>query len=106
MEFQNFLKEYFNLLKKFPNLLKEFLRFPEEKVVNRWEIRLKSLKKPKKEIKMAKNQNVRLAPVKLQVDLDSYTAWLGITTYAPANTAYAKTAVTAKYTALKAAHTA
>ena len=55
---------------------------------------------------MAKNQNVRLAPVKLQVDLDSYTAWLGITTYAPANTAYAKTAVTAKYTALKTAQDA
>ena len=55
---------------------------------------------------MAKNQNVRLAPVKLQVDLDSYTAWLGITTYAPANTAYAKTAVTAKYTALKSAQDA
>ena len=55
---------------------------------------------------MAKNQNVRLAPVKLQVDLDSYTAWLGITTYAPANTAYAKTAVTAKYTAFKSAQDA
>ena len=48
MEFQNFLKEYFNLLKKFPNLLKEFLRLPKEKVVNRWENRLKSLKKPKR----------------------------------------------------------
>ena len=52
---------------------------------------------------MAKNQNVRVAPAQMQVDLDSYTAWLGITTYAPANTAYAKTAVTAKYTALKSA---
>ena len=52
------------------------------------------------------NQNVRLTTVKMQADLDSYTAWQGITTYAPANTAYAKTAVTAKYTALKSAHTA
>jgi hypothetical protein len=54
-------------------------------------------------MKMAKNQNIRLIPAKMQVDLDSYTAWLGITTYAPANIAYAKTAVTAKYTALKSA---
>ena len=36
---------------------------------------------------MAKNQNIRVTPAKMQVDLDSYTAWLGITTYAPANTA-------------------
>jgi hypothetical protein len=73
------------------------------------------LKKPKKEIKMAtpalaggarENQNVRLAPVKLQVDLDIYTALQGIAAYAPANTAYAKTAVTAKYTAFKAAQDA
>jgi hypothetical protein len=55
---------------------------------------------------MAKNQNIRVAPAQMQVDLDSYTAWLGITTYAPANTAYAKIAVTAKYTALKAAQDA
>ena len=55
---------------------------------------------------MAKNQNIRVTPAKMQVDLDSYTAWQGITTYAPANTAYAKVAVTAKYTALKAAQDA
>jgi len=52
------------------------------------------------------NQNKRLAPVKLQVDLDSYTALQGITTYTPANAAYAKTAITAKYTALKSAQDA
>ncbi len=55
---------------------------------------------------MAKNQNVRVTSAKMQADLDSYSAWLGITTYAPANTAYAKVAVTAKYTALKAAQDA
>ena len=65
-----------------------------------------TFEKAKKGEKMAKNQNVRLTPAKMQVDLDSYTAWQGITTYAPANTAYAKTAVTAKYTALKSAQDA
>ncbi|MCE9645019.1 MAG: hypothetical protein K8S20_03385 [Chloroflexi bacterium] len=55
---------------------------------------------------MAKNQNKRLAPALIQADLDAYTAWLGISTYAPANAAYAKTAVTAKYTALKTAQDA
>ena len=55
---------------------------------------------------MAKNQNKRLAPALMQADLDAYTAWLGITAYAPANTAYAKTAVTAKFTALKTAQDA
>jgi hypothetical protein len=78
----------------------------KEDVVNRWGNRLISLKKPKKEIKMAKNQNKRLAPALIQTDLDAYTAWQGIATYAPANTAYAKAAVTAKYTAFKAAQDA
>jgi len=55
---------------------------------------------------MAKDQTKRIAPAQQQADLDSYTALQGITTYAPANTAYAKTAVTAKYTALKAAQDA
>lgn len=55
---------------------------------------------------MAKNQSIRIRPTALQTDLDAYTAWLGITTYAPANTAYAKVAVTAKYTALKSAQDA
>jgi hypothetical protein len=55
---------------------------------------------------MAKNQNKRLTPSLIQSDLDSYTAWQGMTTYTPANTAYAKTAVTAKQTAMKAAQDA
>ena len=55
---------------------------------------------------MAKNQSIRIRPTALQTDLDAYVAWQGITTYAPANTAYAKTAVTAKYTAFKAAQDA
>ena len=55
---------------------------------------------------MAKNQNIRVSTPKMQADLDSYTAWLGIAAYAPANTAYAKAAVTAKYTALKSAQDA
>jgi hypothetical protein len=55
---------------------------------------------------MAKNQNKRLAPALMQTDLDAYTAWLGITSYAPANNAYIKTAITPKLTALKAAQDA
>ena len=55
---------------------------------------------------MAKNQNVRLKPVQLQADLDALTALNGFAVYTPANTAYAKTAVTAKYTALKSAQDA
>jgi len=52
------------------------------------------------------DQTKRIAPAQQQTDLDAYTALQGITTYAPANTAYAKIAVTAKYTALKAAQDA
>ena len=52
---------------------------------------------------MAKNQNKRLSPAQLQADLDAYTALQGIATYTPANTAYAKTAITAKLTAMKTA---
>ncbi len=55
---------------------------------------------------MAKNQNKRLAPTLLQADLDAYTALQGITAYAPANAAYAKTAIAPKFTALKAAQDA
>jgi hypothetical protein len=55
---------------------------------------------------MAKDQTKRIAPAQQQIDLDSYTALQGIATYAPANTAYTKIAVTAKYTALKAAQDA
>ena len=55
---------------------------------------------------MAKNQNKRLTPAQLQADLDAYTALQGIATYAPANTAYAKTAIAAKLTAMKTAQDA
>jgi hypothetical protein len=48
----------------------------------------------------------RLAPALMQADLDAYTALLGIAAYAPANTAYAKTALAPKLTALKAAQDA
>jgi hypothetical protein len=52
---------------------------------------------------MAKNQNVRLKPVQLQADLDALTALNAFAVYTPANAAYAKTAVAAKQTAMKAA---
>lgn len=55
---------------------------------------------------MAKNQTIRIRPASLQADLDSYSAWQGITPYTPANTAYAKVTVTAKYTGFKAAQDA
>ena len=55
---------------------------------------------------MAKNQNVRVAPAQMQADMDAYTALQGITTYAPANNAYAGTAITAKLDAMKAAQDA
>ena len=52
---------------------------------------------------MAKNQNVRLKPVQLQADLDALTSLNGFAVYTPANTAYAKTEVAARQTAMKAA---
>ena len=55
---------------------------------------------------MAKNQTVRIRPALLQVDMDALTALQAITTYAPPNAAYAKTAVDAKLTAMRAAQTA
>jgi hypothetical protein len=55
---------------------------------------------------MAKNQNVRLKPVQLQADLDALTALNAFAVYTPANAAYAKTAVAAKQTAMKAAQDA
>jgi hypothetical protein len=55
---------------------------------------------------MAKDQTKRIAPAQLQADLDALTALNGFAVYTPANTAYAKTAVTAKYTALKSAQDA
>ena len=52
------------------------------------------------------NQNVRLKPVQLQADLDALIALNGFAVYTPANTDYAKTAVTAKQTAMKTAQDA
>jgi hypothetical protein len=61
---------------------------------------------PKKETKMAKNQTVRISPAKLQADIEANTALQAIVTYAPPNAAYAKAAVDAKLTAMRAAQTA
>jgi len=55
---------------------------------------------------MAKNETVRLSPAKLQADTDALTALQSIGDYAPANSAYAKTAVTAKQSAMKSAQEA
>ncbi len=55
---------------------------------------------------MAKNQNIRMTPAKLQADLDALTALNAFAVYTPANAAYAKTAVVAKQTAMKAAQDA
>ena len=55
---------------------------------------------------MAKDQTVRIRPTLLQVDIEALTALQAIVTYAPANAAYAKVAVDAKLTAMRAAQTA
>ena len=55
---------------------------------------------------MAKNQTVRVRPTVLQEDLDALTALQALANYAPANTAYAKTALAAKLTAMKTAQDA
>jgi hypothetical protein len=55
---------------------------------------------------MAKNQTVRIRPLILQEDLDALTALQALTNYTPANTAYAKTALAAKLTAMKTAQDA
>ena len=55
---------------------------------------------------MAKNQTVRIRPIILQEDLNALTALQAIANYTPANTAYAKTAIAAKLTAMKAAQDA
>jgi hypothetical protein len=55
---------------------------------------------------MAKDQTKRIAPAQMQADIDALTALNGFAVYTPANAAYAKTAVTAKHTALKAAQDA
>jgi hypothetical protein len=50
---------------------------------------------------MAKNENKRISPAQLQADMDAYTALQTIGDYAPANSAYAKTAVETKLTVMK-----
>jgi hypothetical protein len=55
---------------------------------------------------MAKNPTKRIRPIVLQDDLEALTTLQGLSTYAPSNTAYAKTALTAKLTAMKAAQDA
>jgi hypothetical protein len=55
---------------------------------------------------MAKNQTVRVRPTVLRDDLDAFTALQTFATYTPANTVYAKTALTAKLTAMKTAQDA
>jgi hypothetical protein len=64
------------------------------------------LKVPKKELKMAKNEAIRIRPVVLQADLDAQIALQAISDYKPANAAYAKTVADAKLTAMRAAQTA
>ena len=55
---------------------------------------------------MAKDQTKRIAPAQMQADMDAYLALQGIANYTPANTAYAKTALAAKLTAMKTAQDA
>ena len=55
---------------------------------------------------MAKDQNRRLTPSQLKADTDSLTALQSIGDYAPANSAYAKTAVASALNAMKAAQEA
>jgi hypothetical protein len=52
------------------------------------------------------NQNTRLRPAQLQADMDAHTALQAISNYAPANSAYAKTAVETKFTVMKGAQDA
>jgi len=56
---------------------------------------------PKKENKMARNQNKRISPVQLQADMDAYTALQTIGDYNPSNSAYARTTVETKLTVMK-----
>ena len=48
------------------------------------------------------NQNKRLSPAQLKADMDALTALQTIGDYAPANSAYAKTAVASALNAMKA----
>jgi len=52
---------------------------------------------------MAKNQTARVRPDLLNADQAAYIAAQALGNYAPANAAYAKTAMTACFTALQAA---
>jgi hypothetical protein len=55
---------------------------------------------------MAKNQNVRLRPQFLHEDRNVHTALQSLTDYAPANSAYTKTALAASLAAMKSAQDA
>jgi hypothetical protein len=55
---------------------------------------------------MAKNQTVRVRPSVLKEDRNAFTALQTIANYTPANTAYAKTALTGKLAAMKTAQDA
>src|ERR1044072_9883740 len=55
---------------------------------------------------MAKNQNRRLSPAELAKDVEIYNALKNVTGYAPANPAYAVTALDTRHTALSGAQTA
>ena len=52
---------------------------------------------------MAQNQNHRLTPKIIQEDVDTLSAIQGMTGYAPANPAFALTALTAKQTTMNTA---
>jgi hypothetical protein len=55
---------------------------------------------------MARNQTVHLRPLILQEDLDTHTALQTIANYTPVNTAYSKTALAARLSAMKTAQDA
>ena len=55
---------------------------------------------------MAKNQSIRIRPMALQGDMAAHTALQSISTYAPADPAYAKTVLAGKLDAMKAAQEA
>jgi hypothetical protein len=63
-------------------------------------------KTPQKGENMAKNQSIRIRPGVLQADMDAVTALQSMGDYNPSNPAYAKTAVSAKLNAMKAAQDA
>ncbi len=55
---------------------------------------------------MAKNQNIRVRPMALQADLAAHGTLQSLSTYAPVNPAFAKTALAGKLNAMKAAQEA